>query len=53
MLDDNSIRKISLLKPDGYRRAGRPKLRWVDGIEDEVRMLSVKGWRQRALDRRV
>jgi hypothetical protein len=26
---------------------GRPKLRWMDGIKDDVRMLSVRGWRRR------
>jgi hypothetical protein len=28
------------------------KLRWMDGIEDHLRMLNVRGWRWRALDRR-
>jgi hypothetical protein len=39
--------KITLLKRDGCRRFGRPKLRWM-----EQRMLNVRGWRPRALDRR-
>jgi hypothetical protein len=56
MLDDNPIKKLTLLKPDGCRIFGRPKLRWMDGwmdgVEDDFRMLSVRGWRQRALDRR-
>jgi hypothetical protein len=34
MLDDNPIKKLTLLKSDGCRRVGRPKLRWMDGIED-------------------
>jgi hypothetical protein len=25
---------------------------WIDGIEDDLRMLRLRGWRQRALDRR-
>jgi hypothetical protein len=33
MLDDNPIKKLTLLKPDECRRFGRPKLRWMDGIE--------------------
>jgi hypothetical protein len=45
MLDDNPIKKLTLLKPDGCRRVGRPKLR---GMDD----LSVRRWRRRALDRR-
>jgi hypothetical protein len=30
MLDDNPIKKLTLLKPDGCRRFGRPKLRWME-----------------------
>jgi hypothetical protein len=33
MLDDNPSKKLTLLKPDGCRRVGRPKLRWMDGME--------------------
>jgi hypothetical protein len=35
------LKKLSLLKPDGRRRVRRPKLRWMDRIEDELRLLSV------------
>jgi hypothetical protein len=37
-------------KPDGVRRAGRPKLRWEDGIDQEMRILEVKNWTKVALD---
>jgi hypothetical protein len=46
------LKTLSILKPDGCRRVGRPKPRWMDGIEDDHRMLSVREWRRRALDRR-
>jgi hypothetical protein len=44
ILDDNPVKKLTLLNPDGCRRVGRPKLRWMDGIEDERRILGVRGW---------
>jgi hypothetical protein len=51
-LNINTIKKLTLLKPDGCRRVGRPELRFMDGIQDDLRMFSVRGWRRRALDRR-
>ena len=35
----------------GSRRAGRPKLKWLDGGEKDLRTLGIRGWRRRALDR--
>ena len=42
---------LTLLRPEGSRRAGRPKLSWLDGVEEDLRTLDFKGWRRGALDR--
>jgi hypothetical protein len=38
----NSVRtleqKIFNTKPDGVRRIGRPKLRWEDGVDQDMRI---------------
>ncbi|PSN33292.1 hypothetical protein C0J52_21154 [Blattella germanica] len=34
MEEDNPVRKLTFLKPEGSRKVGRPKLRWMDGIEE-------------------
>ena len=49
MEDENPTKQLALLKPEGSRRIGRPKLRWMDGVE--WRKIGVRTWRRRALDR--
>ena len=29
----------------------RPKLRWLDGVEEDFRTFGIRDWRRRALDR--
>ena len=51
MPEEKSVKKLTLLRPEGSRRAGRPKLRWLDGVEEDLMNLSIRGWRRSALDR--
>ena len=50
MPEENPTNKLTLIRPEGSRRAGRPKLRWLDGVEEGLRTLGIRGWRRRALD---
>jgi hypothetical protein len=34
--DDRTIKKVFLEKRDGRRQAARPKLRWLDCIENDL-----------------
>ena len=43
MPEKNPVKKLILLRPEGSRRAGRPKLRWFDGVEEDLRTLSIRG----------
>jgi hypothetical protein len=52
MLDDNPIKKLTPYKPDGCRTVGRPNLRWMVGIEDDLKALSLRRWRRNALELR-
>jgi hypothetical protein len=45
------LKKIFNTKPDGVRRAGRPRLRWEDGIDQDLRILEIENWKKVALDR--
>ena len=51
MKNDKTLNKIFNTKPDGVRRVGRPKLRWKDGVDQDMRILEVKNRKKVALDR--
>ena len=43
--------RLTELIAEGSKRTGRPKLRWLDGVEKDFRTLGFRDWRRRALDR--
>jgi hypothetical protein len=51
MQDNLSCNKISLDKPEGRRRVGRPNLRWMDEVTKDAERLGVRNWRIKARDR--
>ena len=51
MPEENPEKKLTLLRPEGSRREGKPKLRWLDGVEEDLKTHDIRGWRRRALDR--
>ena len=51
MNNDRTLKKIFNTKPDGARSAGRPKLRWEDGVDQDMRILGVKIWKKVTLNR--
>jgi hypothetical protein len=42
-----------LRRPDGRRKVGRPKLKWIDCIEDDLKSMVVRRWWKKAKDRSV
>jgi hypothetical protein len=53
MSDDLTAKKVFVGKPDGRRKAGRPKLRWLDCTKNGLKSTGVKRWRKKAEDRSV
>jgi hypothetical protein len=51
MQDNIPCKKITLDKPEGRRRAGRPNLIWMVGVMRDAEKLGVRNWKIKARDR--
>jgi hypothetical protein len=51
MDDERMMKRVFLGNPGGRRKPGRPRLRWLDCVEDYLKTSGVRGWRKRAEDR--
>jgi len=39
--------KFTVLKPEGTRRVGKPKVRWFESIEEELKKMGLRNWRSK------
>ena len=51
MKETRSVKKVFEGKLEGRRGRGRPRIRWINDVEDDLRKLGVKRRRTKALDR--
>jgi hypothetical protein len=51
MQEQNPCRKLTLHKPEGTRRVNRPASRWLDSIEEALKIMGIRNWRRKSLDR--
>lgn len=51
-LDENrTVKRLFRNRPEGRRKVGRPRKRWVEDVEEDLRKMGVRHWRRKALDR--
>jgi hypothetical protein len=51
-MDDNKVPKRMLYgRPRGRRKKGRPLLRWLDDVEEDLRKMRVRRWRTKTVVR--
>jgi hypothetical protein len=48
--NQRAVKKVYESSMAGRRCRGRPRLRWIDDVEEDLRSMGVKRWRKRALD---
>jgi hypothetical protein len=51
MDQERAIKKISESEPEGSRKRGRPRLRWLEDVSKDPLVRKIKKWRQKAGNR--
>lgn len=50
--EESLLQKIYKGKPGGRRCVGRPRKKWIENIEEDLKELGIRGWRRKTQDRR-
>ena len=48
MIEERVVKRLYQNMPEGSRSVGRPRLRWMDDMREELRRMGVTNWRIRA-----
>jgi hypothetical protein len=51
MQEPDPCRKLTLHKPEGTRCIGKPRARWLEPAETDLRKMGIKNWRHKMQDR--
>jgi hypothetical protein len=51
MSEERTVKKVFKNTPEGKRSVGKPIMRWLDDVENDVKNMGVRGWRKTAKDR--
>ena len=48
-----TVKKLPEWEPCSSRPVGRPRLRWLDQVEEDLKKIKVRNWREKCKDRRL
>ena len=48
MAANRVVKQVHHLRPTGRRLVGRPRLRWIDDVEDDLRRMKIRAWRRKS-----
>jgi hypothetical protein len=48
-----TVKKLTEWEPCSSRHVGRPRLRWLDQVEEDLKKMKVRNWREKCKDRRL
>jgi hypothetical protein len=47
------VKKVTEREPCSSRSVGRPRLKWLDQVEEDLKKMKVRIWREKCKDRRM
>ena len=47
-----TVKKLTEWEPYSSRPVGRPRMRWLDQVEEDLKKMKVRNWREKCKDRR-
>ena len=48
-----TVKKLTEWEPCSSKPAGRPRLRWLDHVEEDLKKMKLRNWREKCKDRRL
>ena len=48
-----TVKKLTEWEPCSSRPVGRPRLRWLEQVDEDLKKMKVRNWREKFKDRRL